>query len=300
MAGAFALDDGSPYHDQAWAVKYRMPFTFAHPAAVIPLYRLFRRKGVLSALVIGSMSPDLPYFVLVSVARSQSHSVAGLFQFCLPASLIAYLVFHLLFKGPLLSLMPEGWFNRLGQVARDYKTLPSVSWPATIVCLLAGASTHVVWDSFTHDSSVGLFSLRWLQILLFYAWGYPIYIYKALQHGSTIFGMAILVKWARQWYRQAPVAPVSLPLMLNRRQAALALAGIFLFPLAYGISFAIPEIGDDDFLGEFHQFIGNAGYTILPTFVLMIVLYSGCWHLWRMFGSGRQTPETPQEPDPQA
>ena len=35
-----------------------MPFTFAHPAAVVPLLRPLGRYGVLSALVIGSIVPD--------------------------------------------------------------------------------------------------------------------------------------------------------------------------------------------------------------------------------------------------
>ena len=40
-----------------------MPFTLAHPAAVIPLCGILRRASVPSALIIGSMAPDLVYFV---------------------------------------------------------------------------------------------------------------------------------------------------------------------------------------------------------------------------------------------
>jgi len=37
-----------------------MPFTLAHPAAVLPL---FRGPLVPAALVVGAVAPDLPYFL---------------------------------------------------------------------------------------------------------------------------------------------------------------------------------------------------------------------------------------------
>ena len=40
-----------------------MPFTPAHPAIVVPLVRWKPRVFVLSALIVGSMSPDFEYFV---------------------------------------------------------------------------------------------------------------------------------------------------------------------------------------------------------------------------------------------
>ncbi|MFJ2778051.1 MULTISPECIES: DUF4184 family protein [unclassified Kitasatospora] len=41
-----------------------MPFTLSHPAAVLPLLRVAGERGplVASALVAGSMAPDVPFF----------------------------------------------------------------------------------------------------------------------------------------------------------------------------------------------------------------------------------------------
>jgi Domain of unknown function (DUF4184) len=61
-----------------------VPYPFAHPAAVLLLARPMGRFAVPSALVIGSVIPDLWYF-LPFVGREASHSPAGLFWFCLPA-----------------------------------------------------------------------------------------------------------------------------------------------------------------------------------------------------------------------
>src|SRR3982751_4122954 len=52
-----------------------MPFTASHPAAVLPLIRLGLPP---SALVIGSMGPDLPYFLPVGRGL-ETHTLVGLF-----------------------------------------------------------------------------------------------------------------------------------------------------------------------------------------------------------------------------
>src|SRR5581483_12465816 len=50
-----------------------VPFTLAHPAAVLPL----RRRGlVFSALVVGSMAPDFEYFF--GLKRPISHTMPGI------------------------------------------------------------------------------------------------------------------------------------------------------------------------------------------------------------------------------
>jgi hypothetical protein len=66
-----------------------VPYPFAHPAAVLPLARF----GVPSALVIGSVAPDL-WYLLPFIDRAQTHSLSGVLAFCLPAGLLLYLLFH--------------------------------------------------------------------------------------------------------------------------------------------------------------------------------------------------------------
>ena len=51
-----------------------MPVTGSHPAAVLPLMRL---GFVPSALVIGSMVPDLPHYVPILVDAGTTHSLVG-------------------------------------------------------------------------------------------------------------------------------------------------------------------------------------------------------------------------------
>jgi len=61
-----------------------MPLTLAHPAAVLPAVR-FRRRGLpFVPLVIGSVTPDFEYFFKLEPTGHFSHTVPGVFLFCLP------------------------------------------------------------------------------------------------------------------------------------------------------------------------------------------------------------------------
>src|SRR3954465_14023561 len=79
-----------------------MPFTLSHPAAILPL----RKYLPLSALLIGSMSPDFEYPLRLAAVSRFSHSLPAIFYFCLPVSLLLLLLFHRLIKRPALELLP--------------------------------------------------------------------------------------------------------------------------------------------------------------------------------------------------
>jgi hypothetical protein len=175
-----------------------MPYPFAHPAAVIPLARPMGRFAVPSALAIGSISPDFWYFVPL-LERGESHSIAGLAWFCLPASLLMYALFHLFLKQPLIALLSP----RLG--AFTCTRLPAVPWRAVIVSLLVGALTHLAWDALTHSHDD--------------AWRY-----NWLQHASTVLGSAALIWWIWRKVRLAPAAPSPLS-PLARASTLLLLLG---------------------------------------------------------------------------
>ncbi|MEM7737240.1 MAG: DUF4184 family protein [Deinococcota bacterium] len=67
-----------------------MPFTVSHVAAVIPLNK---KPLVLSALIVGSMSPDVLYFVPGVPSLPLAHSLQGLVLFCLPVSFALLLIY---------------------------------------------------------------------------------------------------------------------------------------------------------------------------------------------------------------
>ena len=60
-----------------------MPFTLAHPAAILPLRGLKYLRT--APLVIGAMIPDLPYYLpgRLNILRPETHSVTGSLTTCL-------------------------------------------------------------------------------------------------------------------------------------------------------------------------------------------------------------------------
>lgn len=185
-----------------------MPFTFAHPAAAVPLRHALGRFGVLSALIIGSMTPDMGYFVpWLGVSSRVTHGLTGLFSFCLPVGILMYLLFHAVLKMPSLDLMPRGLRGRLLPYAGPGSWLSSGTsvWgvPAS---LLLGAVTHIVWDSFTHVGAPAVIALPVLNALLFKVHGYEVFLFKLLQHLSSLVGLALLTWWGWRWFRKAPIS----------------------------------------------------------------------------------------------
>ncbi len=202
-----------------------MPFTLAHPAAAIPLWRPLGRFGVLSALVIGSMAPDFVYYLPLGIVRHESHSLGGLAWFCLPAGLLAYASFHGLMRPATMVLLPPAMCDRLTLAPRS-RGLSAVL--GVVLSILVGASTHVLWDGFTHGSGFFVQQIWPLQEVLWSFPGYPVYAFKVLQHGGTIVGLTLLAVWVRRWYLATSPHPSPGAPQLSqrtRRAAQLALLG---------------------------------------------------------------------------
>ncbi|MCW5890951.1 MAG: DUF4184 family protein [bacterium] len=183
-----------------------MPFTLAHPAAAVPLRRLFGRQAVLSALVIGSLTPDAVYFLPLRVSQPASHSLAGLAWFCVPVGLVAWLVFHLVLKVPVVALLPRWVQARLPPVRPG---VPAVSPIVLVLALALGAATHVVWDAFTHAATLPARLFPWLRVHLGTVGGLDVPVWKLLQHASTAVGLGLLAGWS--WRRLAAATPAAQP-----------------------------------------------------------------------------------------
>src|SRR3954463_9440997 len=127
-----------------------MPLTLTHVLAVVPIASVKRQPMPFSALVVGSMIPDMPMFVPEHVGSTYqtAHSIPGLFTVCLPLGLMWFLAFHTVMKRPLFALLPEGVQRRCAFLARERleASLWMIFWAGLAVVI--GAATHVLWDSF--------------------------------------------------------------------------------------------------------------------------------------------------------
>lgn len=260
-----------------------MPFTFAHPAAVIPLRGMLDRFGVMSALVIGSLAPDIPHFLPENfLYRGNSHSFWGLLWFCMPVGCICYLLYHLVFKAPLLSLLPMRIVERLDITDFRLGALPASPLTAVLLSLYTGAVTHVVWDAFTHEYAPGVMLVPVLRTRLFDIGQFHVHVYNVLQHFSTAIGLALLSFWSWRWLLRSPVRQHAMPATISVFEQRIAVGGILGLSLIVALWAGFHAINHRTGVFALRVFMRRAIFTGVPAAVLALTVYCAFWHLRRL------------------
>ena len=253
-----------------------MPLTLAHPAAAIPLRHPLGRAAVLAALVVGSITPDLPLFLPLGLSRNTTHTALALLWFCMPAGVLGYLLYDLVLDRPLRALGPEGLQRRLVRVGRAAR--PAVWSPAVLLSLLLGATTHSSWDAFTHGGAAGLGTwLPWLETRLFSVSGYTVYVFSVLQHTSSVLGTTVLAVWFWRWYRRAPQGETQAGSLAPeaRRVVFLMLAIVVIVAATVALALRPPA---EATIGHLQPVVRRVFVTSVSALVGAITLYAVWWH----------------------
>jgi len=187
-----------------------VPFTLAHPAIVLPLRA--RWPGAFLALVIGSMAPDMPYFLPpnLGILIPNGHSLYGSLVTSLP---LGFLFYALLVSGRRVMVAPLwGIHRRLLDAMLERAWRARSRWPLAVLAVYCGVWTHIVWDSFTHHYgwSVRHIALLTESVSLFP--GTPIEVCRLLQYASSVLGCLLLLAWYRHRVlleRKALTAPLA-------------------------------------------------------------------------------------------
>ncbi|MFJ8583207.1 DUF4184 family protein [Streptomyces sp. NPDC093595] len=209
-----------------------MPFTLSHAAAVLPG---IRRSGtgrgplVASALVAGSFAPDMTYFADTALPGAMrfgdvTHAPAGVLTVDVAVTALLVAVW-LMVREPLVALVPRRWQAPVHTLVRGraWHGRPRVALAAWFyVSAVIGATTHVVWDSFTHLDRWGTQAVPWLSEVVA---GFPVYLYA--QYGGSAVALVVLAWFAGSALRRqraasaAPPVPAPVP-VLGRRGRWLA------------------------------------------------------------------------------
>jgi hypothetical protein len=169
-----------------------MPFTFSHPAIVLPLTYLPRQWLSLTGLVIGSLTPDFEYFLRMRIKSNYSHTWDGLFWFDLPLGLLLAFLFHNIVRDSLFDNLPTFLRSRFSAFRQfDWNGYFKRNWLVVTISILIGAASHIFWDSFTHDHGYFVLTIPTLQNSVEF-FGVQIPILKILQHSSTIIGGLVI------------------------------------------------------------------------------------------------------------
>lgn len=181
-----------------------MPFPFfAHQAAVLPFKLRFPRGLSGTGLAIGSLAPDLGYFLIGMSVTRDWHRPHGIFLYCLPVALVLWWLLTRVLAAPLARHLPGLGSFRL----RDYayleaqpRTLAHVGVVA--LSIVIGAGTHLAWDLFTHEGTWMGDHIPWLDRVIFTAAGRRFLGTSVLWVGSTLvggtFSLLVLLAIGRQ------------------------------------------------------------------------------------------------------
>lgn len=170
-----------------------MPFTFSHPAIVLPLTFLPRQWFSLTGLVIGSLTPDFEYFLRMRIQSNYSHTISGLFWFDLPLGILLAFIFHNIVRDSLFDNLPTILKSRLTKFKQfDWNNYFKNNWFVVTISVLIGAASHIFWDSFTHDHGYFVQTIPALTDTVDIL-GRQVSTLKILQHSSTLVGGLVIV-----------------------------------------------------------------------------------------------------------
>ena len=207
-----------------------MPFTPSHVAAILP----FSKTPLIPAgLVIGSMAPDLFFYIPLPIPRDFTHSWLGVITVDLGFGMLFAVLWALVFRRAVADFTPLPARSRIASLDWAGMRPTGTSWLRFVGLLAAsvllGTVTHVVWDDFTHYDWV-VQQLPGLQE----HWGSKP-IYKWAQYFSSVFGAVVVLVWVIRWWRRTPPdAPA--PTRLSGPVRALAWASV----LAAGLATSVP------------------------------------------------------------
>ena len=84
-----------------------MPFTFSHPAIVLPFCKAKKIQLSLTGLIIGSIMPDMEFLLKLKETAIFGHTWLGLFLFDIPVGIVLSFIFHALMRNTLIMNMPK-------------------------------------------------------------------------------------------------------------------------------------------------------------------------------------------------
>ena len=170
-----------------------MPFTFSHPAIVLPATYLPKKYYSISALIMGSMAPDFEYFIRMKGFSRYSHTWTGLFWFDVPLSIILLFIFHNLVRNTLIENLPFSLNVRLSAFDNfNWNKYFQENIVVVFISLIVGIASHLVWDDFTHTGGYFVRVIPFLNgdIHLF---NHNIPIADILQYGCSILGGLVMI-----------------------------------------------------------------------------------------------------------
>lgn len=236
-----------------------MPFTIAHPAAVLP----FGKSKYLSvtALIAGSVVPDFEFFLQLREVENIGHHSMGIVLFDLPVAMVFCFLFHGLVKNTLMANLPPYLRNRFMQYTDvNWTRFAKENKWKLLFSVILGVLTHILWDGFTHHDGLFVEMMPLLQTTI-QILTFSIPVYFLLQVIFSIGGMFIMIVAIHQLPVQS--SPTVVPSRVN-----------YFWPVFFALLLLIVTIRltawpqYNSFWSVVMALLGGATYALLLTTVL--------------------------------
>lgn len=165
-----------------------MPFTFAHPAIVLPLLKPKTRQYFsATGLIVGSMAPDFESFIRMGRYKYYSHHWAGVLWFDLPLAFLISLTFHFIVRDPLIDNLPKQLGRRFQRLRGfDFGVYMRRNFLVLVISLIVGICSHLLWDALTHLNMSRPDSIR--SMLMFGR----VRVFILMQYAFSVIGLVAL------------------------------------------------------------------------------------------------------------
>jgi hypothetical protein len=244
-----------------------MPFTLAHPIATAPLWFGSKKNLDLPGLFVGSMIPDVDYFIALQPVETFGHTLVGVLIQGVAYSIALLLCIRYVLRRPLLALIPQPLARKFS-ISSSYFPLRITGALNVIGSIILGAVSHLILDSGTHSQGWLVMHSEFLRSLVG-----SLPVYKILQYTSGIIGVLALFLWLLFWLWQAP--PRSYPEVLAFRWKSFAYLTIALSIVGMtGMAVAIHRMAEDTFATVFiRAIIGSISGLILGLLTYSVIFW---------------------------
>jgi len=238
----------------------------------------------MSALVVGCFAPDFAHLIWLKPHSSYGHTLSGIFFLDLPVSLAMLWLFHAYAKYPLLMFLPGAVRQRLKDGTAAFSFWPLARLMLILLSILIGIATHIAWDSFTHRDTWPYEYWKLLRLNVQLPVTGSLAVYKLLEYGSSLFGIAVLAIWTWHWYRttEPSRSPVAEP--WNAAQRRIVVVVLPAVAIAGGVLRAFRVVGISKAIRPVVLFSADASVTAIAIFLLGLLV---CGLVMRRQTAGR-------------
>lgn len=216
------------------------------------------------ALIMGSMVPDLPYFLDIPVTAESwyepfvnatfSHSLQGLLLVGLPSVVLLGLLFQLI-RRPVGDLLPVHLRFKVFERAQKRSWFSFSIW--FLISALIGIATHYLWDSLTETDILSG---------------------RLLQHASTVLGIIVIVLWGIRSFRarEVTIERVTVSRSWGMKRVAIILS---MFLVSAGVAvFSVVQVQDRDGPLGLELTLSLLVKSGLRIAVVAVVVYALIWY----------------------